>query len=167
MSASHEEPTEEQLRAAYEEEIKRLRVEHVLIESVVTLINLGMRRAGVVAGTEGERDPDQLQIAIEAVRAQLPLLERVSPDQVGRIRDALSQLQLAYVQIGGAPATEGAGAPGADQTQPSAATAPGGSPTGTAPATPPEPGGADQQEPIKPGEPGPAQRSGRLWVPGQ
>ena len=37
-------PTEEELRAAYEAEIKKIRVEHVLLEHVVTLVNLGMRR---------------------------------------------------------------------------------------------------------------------------
>ena len=61
-----------------------------------------MRRTGLMAGTEDERDPAQVQLAIEAVRAQLPLIERVAPEQVKPIRDALSQLQLAYVRIGAA-----------------------------------------------------------------
>ena len=39
--------TEEELRAAYEAEIKKIRVEQVLLEQVVTLINLGMRRTGL------------------------------------------------------------------------------------------------------------------------
>ena len=41
------EPTEEELRAAYEEQIKQIRVEHVVLEHVVTLVNLGMRRTGL------------------------------------------------------------------------------------------------------------------------
>src|SRR5438270_7174180 len=95
------EPTEDELRAAYEAEIKKIRVEHVLLEQVVTLVNLGMRRTGLAPGTDAERDPGQVKLAIEGVRSLLPLLEQSAPQQVGPIRDALSQLQLAFVRIGG------------------------------------------------------------------
>jgi hypothetical protein len=146
-------PTEEELRAVYEEQIKRIRVEDILMENVVTLINLGMRRTGRMQGTESERDPDQVRLAIESVRAQLPLVEQVAPEQMGPLRQAISQLQLAYVQMGGEPA---AAEPAA--AEPAAAEDP-----GTPPAEPASSGPAAG----KPGEPGPAQRSGRLWVPGQ
>jgi hypothetical protein len=109
-AAGQREPTEEELRAAYEAEIKKVRVEHVLLEHVVTLVNLGMRRTGLAPGTESERDAGQVRIAVEALRALMPLVEQSAPQQVGPIREALSQLQLAYVRIGGAP---GAGAQGA------------------------------------------------------
>jgi hypothetical protein len=132
-------PTEEELRAAYEAEIKKIRVDQVLLEHVVTLVNLGMRRTGLAAGTEEERDVEQVRTAIDAIRAQLPLLERTAGEQIGPIRDALSQLQLAFVKIGGSQAAP--------------------DPEGT-----PEPEQAPQPES---GQPGPAQRSGKLWVPGQ
>ena len=176
-------PTEEELRAAYEAEIARVTVEQVLLEHVVTLINLGMRRTGLVPGTEAERDPSQVRVAIEAIRAQLPSLEQAAPQQIAPIRDALSQLQLAYVRIGGAPgpaepAAPGQGAPeGPGQRPPEG---PGqGPPEGAGHGPPEGPGtagpeagetpGSEQPPPPpgKPGEPGPAQRSGRLWVPGQ
>ncbi|HJS94419.1 MAG TPA: hypothetical protein VJ741_09160, partial [Solirubrobacteraceae bacterium] len=102
-------PSEEELRAAYEAELKRLRVEHVLLDNVAALVNLGMRRTGLVPGTEEERDPAQVRLAIETVRAMLPVLEQAAPDQIGAIRDAVSQLQIAYVRIGGQP-----GAPGGE-----------------------------------------------------
>jgi len=156
MSTSNPEPTEEELRAAYEEEIKKIRVEQVVLEQVVSLINLGMRRTGLAPGTEGERDPGQVRLAIEAIRALVPLIEQFAPQQADPIRDALSQLQLAFVRLGGA--AEQAPAP-PPATKPAAAAA--GAAPATAPATEPEP------EPTKPGEAGPAQRSGRLWVPGQ
>jgi hypothetical protein len=140
-------PTEEELRAAYEEEIKKIRVEHILLENVVTLVNLGMRRTGLQPGTEQERDVEQVRVAIDAIRALMPLLERSAPDQAGPIRDALSQLQLAFVRIGGSGG-EPARAPGAEAPQ-----------QGT--------GEPQPEEAPRPGEPGPAQRSGRLWVPGQ
>ena len=144
-------PTEEELRAAYEAELKKIRVEHVLLEHIVTLINLGMRRTGLAPGTESERDPQQVRLAIESVRSLLPLVEEVAAEQAAPIRDALSQLQLAFVRIGGE-----AGAPQSGEEAP----APEGGGAGGAPAQPPP------AEP-KPGEPGPAQRSGRLWIPGQ
>ena len=161
MSSEPTQPSEEELRAAYEAELKRLRVEHVLLDNVVALVNLGMRRTGLVPGTEDERDPAQVRTAIEAIRALLPVLEQSAPGQVGAIRDALSQLQMAYVRIGGqpaGPAGEGAGA-GAAGASPGAGTGTPGPGAGPGAGPPPEP------EPVKPGEPGPAQRSGRLWVP--
>jgi hypothetical protein len=138
--------SEAELRAAYEEELKRIRVEHVMLENVVTLVSLGMRRTGLAPGTEGERDAEQVRLAIEGIRAQLPLIEQAAPAQAAQVRGALSQLQLAFVKIGGAPAPPGRESAGA-------------------PGTP----GAPQSEPRPPtpGEPGPAQRSGKLWIPGQ
>lgn len=150
-------PSEEELRAAYEEEIKKIRVEQVLLEHVVTLVNLGMRRTGLAPGSEGERDASQVHLAIESVRAQLPLIEQIAPDQVRPIRDALSQLQMAFVRIGGQP---GSGA-AAEERQPSPADA-GPAPEPPSPGAPPSGSGAPEQE-----GPGPAQRSGRLWIPGQ
>jgi hypothetical protein len=150
-----EQPTEEELRAAYEEEIKKIRVEQVLLEHVVTLINLGMRRTGLAPGTESERDQTQVRLAIEAVRAMLPLIEQIAPAQVKPIRDALSQLQLAFVRIGGQPETPDA--PAQSSGEPSQQAEPG-------PQAPPPP----SPEPGSPEEGGgPAQRSGRLWIPGQ
>jgi hypothetical protein len=138
-------PTEEELRAAYEAEIKKIRVEHVLLEHVVSLVNLGMRRTGLAPGTEDERDPQQVRVAIEAIRVVVPLIEQVAPEQVAPIRDALSQLQLAFVRIGGKVEGDESAAGG----EPPAG--------GDAPA-----GGAGTGAGS-----GPAQSSGRLWVPGQ
>ncbi len=154
-------PTEEEMRAAYEAEVKKIRVEHVVLENVVTLINLGMRRTGLTPGTESERDPGQVQLAIEAVRQLLPLTEEIAPTQAGPIRDALSQLQLAYVRIGGQPGAEGAPPPpesAPPRTPGSTTTSTTGQPR-PAPPTEPDPGQS--------GDAGPAQRSGRLWIPGQ
>jgi hypothetical protein len=88
---SSQQPSEEELRAQLEEQIKQLRVEDVLLQTVVTLINLAGRRLTV----QEEKDVDQARLAIEAVRALLPLCPE---DQVGPIQDALSQLQMVYVR---------------------------------------------------------------------
>jgi hypothetical protein len=145
-------PSEEELRAALEQELKRVRIEQVVLESAVSLLNLSIRRAGLVEGSEDERDLDQTAIGIEAVRALMPLVDQLAGEQAKAIRDALSQLQLAYVRAresaGSAPAPGGAGEDG---------------------STPPgEPGAAAKAAPAgDEGGAGPAQSSGRLWVPGQ
>jgi len=136
-------PTEEEIRAALEEEMRRVTVDQVLLQSIVSLINLAGRRLGLAPGAEEEKDLDQVRLAVDAVRALLPLLEeKVSPQDASSIRNALSQLQMAYAREVEA-AEQGGGEPSGDE--------------------PPKP---DEQPPEGEG-PGPAQSSGRLWVPGQ
>jgi hypothetical protein len=106
---SEQEPSEDELRAALEEQMRRITVQDVLIQTVVTLINLGGRRLGLAGPPEqaGEKDVEQARLAIEGARALLPLLPQ---EQLGPVRDALSQLQMAYVQLTqGAEGAEGRG----------------------------------------------------------
>ena len=102
-------PSDEELRAALEEQMRRITVDDVLVQTVVTLINLGGRRLGL-PGPEGPppegRDLAQAKKAIDAARALLPLLPA---EPQGPVRDALSQLQLAFAreaQDVGAPPPE-------------------------------------------------------------
>jgi hypothetical protein len=125
--------SEEELRAI-EAEMEKLTVDDVLLQTLVTMVNLGARKLGLAAPPgeqEPKRDLEQTKQAIDAARALLPLLEPRHGEELGPVKDALSRLQMAYVQLSG--------------NQPPA------------------------QEQEKPGEeaPGPAQSSGRLWVPGQ
>ena len=129
----------------------------MLLDNVAALVNLGMRRTGLVPGTEDERDPEQVRLSIEAIRALLPLLEQAAPAQVGPIREAVSQLQIAYVKIGGQPAGsagsagQGAGAGGAGGPGAGGPGA-GGEPAAPSPGGPAPPGSAPPQpEPPKPG----------------
>src|SRR3954452_22435693 len=82
---------EEQFRRQIEEQLKKLRVEDVLLQTVVTLVNLTGRRLTV----EEEKDLAQAHTGIEAVRALLPLCPQ---DQLGPVKDALSQLQMVYAR---------------------------------------------------------------------
>jgi len=150
--------SEEELRAAYEAEIKKIRIEQVLLEQVVSLVNLGMRRTGLQPGTEDERDLGQVQLAIESIRAQLPLIEQIGAPQAAQVRDALSQMQLAFVRLGGSADAAGESGPGAGP-----AAGPSARPAGPASPAPGEP----RPDDPAPGGTGPAQRSGRLWIPGQ
>ena len=142
------EPTEEELRAAYEQQLKQIRVEDVLVQTVLSLINLGSLRAGLVPGNEGEADPEQLREAIDAVRALLPQVEPVLGPDARQIRDAVSRLQMEYARLAGSAGGQEPGAEGGEGGEGAPEQAP-------------------QQEPPKPGDPGPAQSSGRLWVPGR
>jgi hypothetical protein len=91
MSTPPEGPSEEELRAALEEQLRQLKVEDVLLQTVVTLVNLAGRRLTA----EDEKDPEQARLAIEAVRALLPLCPQ---EELAPVRDALSQLQMLYVR---------------------------------------------------------------------
>jgi hypothetical protein len=142
------EPTEDELRAAYEQQLKQIRVEDVLVQTVLSLINLGSLRAGLVPGNESEADPQQLRQAIEAVRALLPQVEPVLGPDARQIRDAISRLQMEYARLAGGGDAAGAPAPEGAEEQGE-----------------PAPQGA--QQPPNPDDPGPAQSSGRLWVPGR
>jgi hypothetical protein len=139
---SQPEFSEEELRQL-EAEMERITVDDVLIQTTVTLLNLAARKAGLGAppGEAPAADWEQVRQAIDGARALLPLLESRHTEQLGPVRDTLARLQMVYAQrAGGQPAQPAEGAP---------------------------------QEPAKPGEPeqpegpGPAQTSGRLWVPGQ
>lgn len=96
MSEEQREPTEEEMRAALEEQMRRITVKDVLLQTVVTLINLSARKLGMAEGEE--KDLEQAKLGIEGARALLPLL----PDQdLAPVRDALSQIQMAYAQEAG------------------------------------------------------------------
>lgn len=89
-----DQPSEEELRERIEEGLRKVRVQDVLLESVVTLINLTARRIG----KQDERDLDQARVGIEAVRAVVGLLE---PEPQAQVRDALSELQMLYARHSG------------------------------------------------------------------
>jgi hypothetical protein len=93
---NEQQPSEEELRAALEEQMKKITVEDVLLQTVVTLVNVAGRKLTV----EGEKDIEQARLGIEAVRALLPLCPQ---DQVGPIKEALSQLQMLFARESGQP----------------------------------------------------------------
>jgi hypothetical protein len=105
---SQAQPSEEELRARLEEELRRITVRDVLLQTVVSLVNLGGQRLGLAEGGEEMRDLGQVRLAIEGVRALLPLVEEENPEQVRPVRDALSQLQMVYArEVGSGPPPAG------------------------------------------------------------
>jgi hypothetical protein len=135
--------SEEELRARLEEELKKITVEDVLLQTAVTLINLGGQRLGLTPETRDTRDLGQARVAIEALRALMPVLgER--EDVTRPLQDALTQLQLAYARE-----AEAAGGGEGDEAPPSSAPGP-------------------EQQPDAPpaaGEQARRRDSGRLWTP--
>jgi len=146
-------PNEEELRAAYEAELSRITSAEVILQAAVSLLNLGGRRLGLAPGAEGERDLEQVRDAIDGVKALLGILERSAPAELRPLREALSQLQMAYAREAQAPSAAGPGAQGDQSAEQKSAAAAGGKPDGPA-------------KEAKPGA-GPAEASGRLWVPGR
>jgi hypothetical protein len=137
------EANEEELRERLEQELKKITVRDVLVQTAVTLVNLGGQRLGLTEQSRDARDLAQTRTAIDAVRALMPLLERDDPDLVRPLRDALAQLQMAYANEVGAA----------------------GGPAGKEPGTAgPAPGG--KQAPGESGQPSSRRDAhGGLWVP--
>ena len=91
-------PTEEQLR----EQIRQLTIDDILLQTIVTLINLSGHR--LTTENEQEKDTEQAKRGIDAARALLPMLPEEHQEQLTPIKDALSQLQMIYVkETGGTP----------------------------------------------------------------
>jgi hypothetical protein len=155
-STTQTEPSEAEMRAAYEAELNRITSSEMILQTAVSLLNIGGRRLGLASpaaagdpsvAVQSERDLEQVRDAIDTVSALLPILERRMPRDLGPLRDALAQLRFAYAR----------------EAQAGSASAPAASPAPTAP---------QQKEPLSPESeqqkgPGPAQASGRLWVPGR
>jgi hypothetical protein len=159
------EPSEDELRAAYEAELSRISTTDMMAQAAVSLLNLGARRLAPEdpdpanrGAIPPQRDLEQARDAIDGVKALLDILERRIGPELAPLRDALSRLQMAYareMQTGasaGAPPQPGVAGEQAGPAQPAAGQ--------QRPAPPAQPGG------DAPG-PGPAESSGRLWVPGR
>lgn len=87
-------------RELLEQQMREIRVEDLLAQTVASVLNLSARR--IVK--EDEVDLEQARIGIEAVRAIVDLL----PAEVeAAIREPLSQIQLLYAQRSGGQAPGG------------------------------------------------------------
>ena len=100
-----EQPSEEELRARIEEQLKQVRVQDLLVESAASIVNLTARRIA----KDDERDLEQARIGIEAVRA---LTELIDGEVQGQIRGALSELQLLYARASKGEPLDGSGETG-------------------------------------------------------
>jgi hypothetical protein len=89
------------------------------VQTVVSLLNLAARKAGLTGGEE-EPDFEQVRQAIDATTALLPMVEPTLGPDAKQVRDALAQLQLAYARSGAKPPPDAPrpGEPQAPETPP-------------------------------------------------
>jgi hypothetical protein len=84
-------PSEEELRAQLEDEIRKVKVEDVILQSVVSILNLAARRIA----KDDERDLEQGKLGIDAASALVRLVPEEAQPQ---LRQAISELQLLYAK---------------------------------------------------------------------
>jgi len=84
--------SDDELLKQLEEELKTLEVSDVLVQTLYTVSSLGYRRL-----SEEGRDLEQARLAIEALRALLPVLEGAAGAELVRdFKQVTANLQLAY-----------------------------------------------------------------------
>ncbi len=91
--------SEEEFKQQLQEQLRRISVKDVVLQTSVTLVNLGFHRLGLSEETKGDRDLDQTKLAIEAITSLMGLVETTAAEQAQPLKDALSQLQLNYVRL--------------------------------------------------------------------
>jgi len=92
---------EEQEKIAQElaDQLRRLRVEDVVISLLLQVSQIGYRRLGLTEQTKEDRDLGQVRLAIGAMQALMPVLEQVVPAELLRdFESSVANLQLAYAK---------------------------------------------------------------------
>jgi hypothetical protein len=87
-------PTDDELVQQLEEELKKLKVTDLLLQTLYTVSSLGYRKLSAE-----DRDLDQARLAIETLRALLPVLEtELGEEAVRDFKQVTANLQLAYAE---------------------------------------------------------------------
>jgi len=95
VAEEKQEPLDEaELEARLAEELRKLKIQDILLQTTFTLASLGFHRLG-----EEDRDVEQGRLAIEALRALLPVLREAVPPSVTRdLNQTIANLQFAYAK---------------------------------------------------------------------
>jgi hypothetical protein len=89
-----QEPSDEELVAKLEEELRKLSVSDILLQTTLTLSSLGFRKL-----SSEDVDLTQVRLAIEGLKAIVPVLEGSLPEQTIRdLNQVIANLQLAYAK---------------------------------------------------------------------
>ena len=99
-------PDERELLQQLEAELRKLKVVDILTQTVYTVSSLGWRRLG--AGEE--QSLEEARLAIDSLRALLPVLERALPAEAMRdFNQVVANMQLAYAKASAesSPGAEG------------------------------------------------------------
>ena len=94
MADDEQQPSEEELIEQLQEELTKVKVADVLVQTVFSVSSLGYRSLG-----DEQRDLGQAHLAIEALRALVPVLKGAVPDQVmNDFEQLVANMQLAYAK---------------------------------------------------------------------
>jgi len=86
------EPTDQELAEQFREELNRIRVVELLVQTLYTVSSLGYHKLGPEA-----RDLPEARLAIETLRAILPVVRGEAPAEVVRdFEQVVANMQLAY-----------------------------------------------------------------------
>lgn len=97
MADEAAQPSEEELLERLEEELRKLTVSDILLQTALTLSSLGYRKLSAE-----DRDLAQAQAAIEGLKAIVPVLEGSVPEQTQKdLHQVIANLQLAYASAAG------------------------------------------------------------------
>jgi hypothetical protein len=99
---------QEEIAKQLAEELRKLTVADILVNSLIQVSSIGYRRLGLTPDTKEDRDLAQSRLAIDTMQALLPVLEGFLPAElVASFKEQIANLQLAYVQAAkSAPAAE-------------------------------------------------------------
>jgi hypothetical protein len=87
------------------EQLRRLRVADLLVAETTTLAQIAYAKLG-------ERDVDQARLAIDALRALVPILAGAIPEQAHRdLQQVVTNLQLAFASVAAQPKEEASSPP--------------------------------------------------------
>jgi hypothetical protein len=101
---------EERLARELAEELAKLRVEDVLVNTLVQVSSIGYRRLGLTEETREDRDLEQTRLAIETMSALIPVLSDFLPKElVSGFSEQVASLQLSYAKAAGEREPDGDG----------------------------------------------------------
>ena len=94
MAEQEQPPSDEELVRQLEAELQKLKVSDLLVQTLYTVSSLGYRRL-----CDEDRDLEQARVAIEALRALMPVLEgTVGEELIRDFKQVTANLQLAYAE---------------------------------------------------------------------
>ena len=95
-----EDERQQKLVAELQAELAKLKVSDLLLQTIYTVSSLGYQRL-----TGEEKDLEQARLAIESLKALMPVLEGSVPDEAMRdFQQVLANMQLAYASaVSGQP----------------------------------------------------------------
>ena len=111
-----ERPSEEMSPEELLEQIRQMKVSDLLLTTITTVAQLGYSKLDPAG-----RDLEQAKLAIDALRAIVPVLEGSVPDEVlKQFKEVTSDLQLSYARAvqegsGASPEDGGDGEPGGEE----------------------------------------------------